>query len=209
MLKNIQKPYKFIILFLAFAFALLISWSIIYKPYLYFLVGAGNPVWSVLGFPVKMELTGNTLHFIYIFTGRSPLSFTVHDANEIYMNLILLISLMGAARVILKVKLLKPCLISIAVLFLVHIFVLYAYAYTHIWTFVDTQNPELQNNLLPHISVLFSRSVSDILNGLLFHWNTWGWDVLPLALWLGSTRKSLSDLMPRKKSSNNSTHSIK
>ena len=46
---------------------------------------------------------------------------------------------------------------------------------------------EVRETLLPAVSKFFSSSTAYYLDKILFHWNTWGWDVLPLVLWLAFT----------------------
>jgi hypothetical protein len=208
MRKEISKPFRFVLYFAAVSAVLLFFWKIIHLFYLRLLVFTGNPVWKLMDFPVRMDITGDQLHFIYRFVLRDPLSFTVYDADEIYLNLIILIALIGATRFSTGMRVMKPASVASCALFVIHFILLTAYAYTHIWTFTKAQEADAGRELLRHVSPLFSERVAGYLDSVLFHWNTWGWDVIPLLIWAAALyifrdyRKGIDDYLralPKKK----------
>jgi hypothetical protein len=150
-----------------------------------------NLSWGFFNFPVKAVLNEGILHFLYYFPAHDPLSFSVHDADKIYLNLIILLSLIGATWFTFKRKILKSALISLFLLYVFHIFILFLYAYTHIWEFLELQSPEVQKELGRHVADVFTKDISDMLLTIRFHWNTWGWDVSPLLIWLGIILKNV------------------
>ncbi len=178
-----SKPIKFLIYFVLSSVILLIFWKIIDLLYMHLLVFTGNIVWRFFDLAVVMDISESGLHFIYRFATRESLSFTVHDADKVYLNLIILFSLVGATRLATGVKIAKAALISFAALFVIHFFMLTGYAYSHIWTFIGTQEADVQRRLIPLVTPLFSHNAADFFEYVLWHWNTWGWDVLPLLLW--------------------------
>ena len=130
-----------------------------------------------------MNITGGDLHFVYRFPLHESLSFTVGDIDEVYLNLLILPALFGAARFALGIRVIKPLLFALAVIFVIHVSVLTAYAVTHIWTFTLAQDPEFQRQLVRHVAGEFPRGAAVWLKKLLYHWNAWGWDVIPVMIW--------------------------
>lgn len=184
MWKKLPKPYKFIFTFLVIAGLLLISWKIITILYLYLLVYFAKPIWSVFGYPVQLAIRDNVLHFVYMKIALEPISFSVHQSDEIYLNLIIMLALFGATFLIFERKIKYSFLFSLVIIFIIHEFVLYMYAYTNIWEFADSLDINNNKELINNISGFFSKSTAGFFDNLLFHWNAYGWDVVPLILWI-------------------------
>jgi len=199
MWRKLGKPYKFIAAFLGIAGLLLIFWKIIALLYLHLLVAIAKPIWSVFNSPVQLEIRDNILRFIYLQISPEPMSFSVNKSDEIYLNLILVVSLYSALWIIVKKKILYPFLVSLGILFVVHELILYLYSYTGIWEFADSLDYNSQKELLNNILNLFPKVKANLFNQLIFHWNAWGWDVVPLILWLGGAYKLILPEITKKK----------
>ena len=180
---------KFIFSFLIIAGVLTALWKFISIPYLYLLVLIAKPVWSFFDYPVQLVIKDNLLKFVYTNISTEPISFSVFQADEIYLNLVLLIALFGATWITLKKKLISQALISAGVLFIIHEIVLFAYSFSTIREYVKSAAPDIQSILLPYVNQFFPDSTAGYFDHFLFQWNAWGWDVLPLLLWLISSYK--------------------
>lgn len=191
MWKKLHLSFKFLLCFLALSGILVILWKFIEILYLNALVIVARPIWSVFQYPVQAVIQDKVLHFLYRGLGNEPLSFGVFKSDEIYLNLVMLLALFGAAKLTIKQNILRSLVYSVCILFVIHEFILFAYSYTHIWGFIETQDISIQEKLMPLISQRFSKSAANFLDTILYHWNTWGWDVVPLILWIGGTYKSV------------------
>ena len=189
MWKNLPKQFKFILYFLGISAVLVGFWKLIAIAYLYLLAGIAKPVWSLFGYPVQLVIKDNILHFVYIKISQEPISFSVLKADEIYLNLVLIAGLFGASYLTSRKKILRDAIISLGILFVIHEFILFIYSYTNIWEYIGSAETEIQETLTPAILMFFSSSTANNLNYILFHWNTWGWDVIPLMLWLAWINK--------------------
>jgi len=196
MWKKLPKPFRFILIFFVISGILLILWKIISILYLYLLVAIASPIWNFCDYPVQMVIRDHILHFIYRALNQEPLTFIVYKVDEIYLNLVLVLALFGATWLTLKKKILCSFIFSLGILFVIHELVLYAYSYTHIWEFAHNLDPNLQKKFITIISHLFSKTAANFLNHFLSHWNAWGWDVIPLILWLGGIYKFILSRIP-------------
>ncbi|MCL5019225.1 MAG: hypothetical protein M1426_01945 [Patescibacteria group bacterium] len=191
MWKKLPLPYSFLLYFIILAGILLIFWNAIDVVYLYLLVLVAQPIWSVFQYPVQLVIQNNILHFVYGELAGESLSFNLPDADEIYLNLILLIAFFGSTGLTTQKMCIRQFIYSLLILFTIHEFILFAYSYTHIWEYIGTQNVAVQEKLVPLISQKFSKVTADFLSIILYHWNTWGWDVVPLVLWIGGIYKTV------------------
>jgi len=195
MLKKQKELYKFIIYFLFISALLTVFWKIISILYIHLLVIIAKPIWSIFGYPVQLVIKENILSFVYIKIAQEPMSFDVHNVDEIYLNLVLLGAFFGATWFTISKKIIPQTIFSFGILFFIHEVVLYIYSYTNIWEYIVNEEYKIQKTLIPSISQFFSVSAADILNHVLFHWNAWGWDVIPFVLWLVSIYKFI---LPKK-----------
>lgn len=189
MWKKLPKPFKFIICFLVISGLLVVLWKVFAIPYLYLLVGIAKPIWSIFDYPVQLVIKDKILRFVYIKITSEPISFSVYQVDEIYLNIVLIGALFGATWLTIQKKILRSALLSFGILFVIHEFVLYAYSYTNIWEYIGSEDYKIQEMVIQSVYQFFSKSKSNYLEHFLFHWNAWGWDVIPLILWLGSIYK--------------------
>ena len=149
----------------------------------------GKPILAVSGYPLKLVVEDNELHFIYSNILEQPQKFPVYEADQIFLNLIVISSLFGATCFTFEKRILKKFLFSILMLMVMHIIVIFAYAYAHIWNTVLTQPHEVQVVIISVLTRYFSQPVSVFCGKLTFHWNMWGWDVIPVFIWFLSIRR--------------------
>lgn len=188
MFQKLKKPLKFLIIFSVSSFLLLVIWEYISVLYLNFLVIFGNPVLSILNYPLKLTVENNNLQFIFFKINSFPLKYTVYETGEIYLNLIILISLFSATYMVISKRIYKELVISLIVIFILHEIIVYSYAYSHIWNVVSSQSDEIKNVMSSRVSKYFSYTTAHILDKVNYHWGAWGWDLTPVILWILSLK---------------------
>ncbi len=192
MCKRISKNIRFIVVLFVFSGVSLAAWDYISFVYLHLITFLGNPVWAVLDYSVKMTIQAGSLHFVYQNITAEPLSFTVNRVEDIYLNIVVIISLFGASFFTIKKDILKALLVSAVTLLIIHEILLFAYSYTNIWIFLESQGQTMKNSLEPAVSANFPKSTSDFFSTVIFHYNSWGWNAFPLVLWFIGVQKELT-----------------
>ena len=185
-----KKPVKrFILSFVIISGLLTALWKIISIPYLYLLVFIAKPIWSIFNYPVQLAIEDKILKFVYTNISTEPISFSVFQADEIYLNLVLLVALFVSTWIAAKKHFIGRAFISLGILFVFHEIILFAYSYTNIWEYVKGVDNKVLGGLINSVNQYFPGKTAEFFDYFLFHWNAWGWDVLPLILWLISTYK--------------------
>ena len=184
MLQKQSKKLLFLGEFLLIAGILYLWWDLLSVIYIYILAALLNPFCSLLEYPVALNITDGVLHFIYDGLTKTPVSFTVHDASEIYLNLILFIALWGALWWYNQKIRLKFFILGLLILYVCHGTILFAYTFSGIHVFAGNIQGPAREEVVALINKTFPIQLNNLLQVIVFHWNTWGWDTIPLLLWL-------------------------
>ncbi len=180
--KNIVN--NFFLSFIGIAILALLIWEHVSALYLQILAPITNAVASVINPAAQVHIIAGILQFEY--TGITPqlLQFSVKDVDQIYLNSVVFFTLIVSSfRVPVRFRL-KNYVIGQFLLSGVHVSLLIMYTYTNIWDFVGMQ-PEASQKLMQNgLEILFPSGITELFETIIYYWNTWEWDVLPLIFWL-------------------------
>ncbi|MCP4728241.1 MAG: hypothetical protein GY863_24590 [bacterium] len=191
---------NFFLRFLAAAGFFLLIWKPFSIAYMHTIVFFSDTVTGIFYPYMDIAIIDGITKFRYSNITAQQLQFSVNDIDQIFLNIIVFLSLIFSSyRIDLKSRV-KHAAIGIAILAAIHIFVINMYAYTTIWDYVLSQPAELSSELMARTGTYFSKGVTDIYRRLLFNWNSWGWDVVPLLLWIPAGLIQFLPLVDRLKS---------
>jgi len=176
--------YNFFIRFLAGSLFLLIIWKPVSTLYLHVISAAANAFFTIIGHSVSLYVEGDVLNMLYPPIARETLSFAMRDADQIFLNLIVLAALIFSSHRVARIRRLKYGAISVILLAFIHVLVVCSYTYVTIWNYVGTLTEPLRSEVTARASVYFSESYATVYEYIIFNWNSWRWDVIPLLLWI-------------------------
>ncbi|MFC1564983.1 hypothetical protein ACFL6G_08615 [candidate division KSB1 bacterium] len=175
---------NFFIRFLVLSAVFLLIWKPISFVYMHIIAFFSNILTGLIHPYLDISVIDGILKFRYNNISAQILQFSVNEVEQVFLNLIVFLCLMiSSYRVDLKPRL-KYLTAGLLILILIHVFVINMYAYTTIWDYVLNLPDEIKAGLIPRIEMYFSGGITNIYRKLLFNWNSWGWDVIPLLLWL-------------------------
>ncbi len=177
---------NFFLRFLLAAAIFLLIWKPFSLVYMHFIVFLSEVISSIFYPYMDIRIIDGITKFQYNNITTQQLQFSVNDIDQIFLNLIVFLSLMfGSFRVSLRKKI-KHIIIGVSILAAIHLFVTNMYVYTTIWDYVLSQPDDLKTELILRVNGYFSQEMTGLYRKFLFNWNSWGWDVIPLLLWLPS-----------------------
>jgi hypothetical protein len=170
--------------FFLIALALLIAWAPFSHAYLWLLYAVGQPAFLLPDWSVQVIMEQGALKFLVPLPTGNPLHFTVGDIEEVFLNIVLLIALYGAVFRRPAGGWMRSFAISGLALLCVHALLLILYAATSLPNLLATSGIPGGIEAAATIQHALPGPIMALAQPLLFHWHAWGWDVLPLLLWL-------------------------
>lgn len=199
-LKTIR--HNFFLRFLGIAGVSLLFWKPFSFLYLHIIAPVTNGVLSLFSGSAHLQIIDGILKFQYGSITPQLLQFSVRDVDQIYLNIIVFFALVFSSwKIPLKYRM-KFCFSGLGVLILVHIGILSMYTYTTIWDYVSSQPEAVRASLMDTTDAHFPESLTGIFRRILYLWNSWGWDVIPLLLWLPIGFKQFTPLPKLKPAAN-------
>ncbi len=190
--------HNFFIRFLICALFLLIIWKPFSLLYLHTITFFSNVFFQVIEHSVNLFLEGEVIKMQYPAIGSTPLRFSMSDPDQIFMNIIVFAALVISSYRVPVTKRIKYSAFSLIILFFIHMSVIYMYTITTIWDYVASQPDSLRPFLSDQVGQYFSDSMTETYRYVIFNWNSWGWDVIPLLLWTPVGIMQFSYLLPVK-----------
>ncbi|MFC1731464.1 hypothetical protein ACFL6I_14190 [candidate division KSB1 bacterium] len=187
---------NFFLRFLISSLILLVIWKPVSVLYLHFISSVSGLFFRVFDHAVSLVIADGVLKMMYPSVGGTPLQFSMGEADQIFLNIIVFVSLvLSSYRVVLKKRIVYG-IAALGILGLIHVFVIYMYTDVTIWDFIAGQPDQAKSMMTLQANAYFSGRNTELFRYLLFNWNSWGWDVIPLLLWLPVGLRQFSYLIP-------------
>lgn len=175
---------NFIVRFLAITATGLLLWKPLSVVYLHIITPLTNTVLSIAGSSVQLLIIDGVLKFQYDSVASQLLQFSVNDVDQIYLNILVFFGLVMSSYFLSAKYRVKYLLAGLGLLTVTHVAVLSMYTYTTIWDYVLAQPEALQASMYQRTDTQFSAQFTGVVREIIYLWNAWGWDVIPLLLWL-------------------------
>lgn len=168
---------------LGISMLLLVLWEPLSFLYIYLVSGCTEIIFSITGYPVDLNVEAGVLKMIFPPFMGDPLRFSMENADHIFLNILMFTALYASSYKIPIGNRLKSGFSLATILLFVHICVVYMYTSTTITDYMNSQSVHLKTAADLYLST-FPAGSPVIFKSLMFHWNSWGWDLIPILLWI-------------------------
>ena len=196
-LKIQSKRLQFLVKFLIISMIFLVLWKPLSIAIMYFLGFLATGVFEISGTGIDVKIISGSLYFDYTEVFSQNISFPLRDIDQIYLNIIILFSLLISTPNLSLQKRVRYMAICLFIMTCIYILILHIYSYTFLRDYLTAKSLTLDENIMIIFRENFSEGRIKFYEKILFHWNSWGWDVIPLFLWLPAGYKRVI-ILPRR-----------
>ena len=195
---KIQSPrIDFLVRFLLISFLILLLWKPLSYIFMLFLGYLIKCVFKIIGNGIDIKIISQNIFFDYSEIFSQDISFPVQNIDQIYLNIIIIFSLLFSTPGITIKKRTRYFFFFFLVMSFVYTMIFYMYSFTFLKDYIAAHYSNLDEQVLRIFRESFPESKMRLYDKLLFHWNSWGWDVIPLFLWLPLGYKRVIKLTQR------------
>jgi len=183
-LKIQSKRIQFLFRFLIISMIFLVLWKPLSFAIMHFLGFLATGVFEITHTGIDVKIVSGSLYFDYTEVFSQSISFPLQDIDQIYLNIIILFSLLISTPDLSLQKRVRYMAICFVIMTCVYILIFHIYSYTFLRDYLTAKSLTFDENVMIIFREKFSEGRIKFYEKILFHWNSWGWDVIPLFLWL-------------------------
>jgi len=183
-LNNLSSRKQFFIRFLCVSFIFLLLWKPFSLALTVFYGHLFSLILKIFQSDISAQVVSKNIVFDYSTIFSRDIRFPVGDIDQVFLNVIIMVSLFISTPGLKPKKTLLYILILFGIMSCLYLFIFHMYSHTFLRIYMSQYYTQLDEQILQTFRDKFPESTMRLYDKILFHWNSWGWDVTPLILWL-------------------------